>query len=60
MFMTCKDKLPAPPRRRVWRDGEQRAVIGRCLQSAYEPEVDAEMAALLAALPGGGNGRKSA
>ena len=53
MFMTCKDKLPAPPRRHVWRDGEQRAVIGRCLQTVFAAEGDAEMVGVLASHPGG-------
>jgi len=53
MFMTCKDKLPAPPRRHVWRDGEQRAVIGKCLQTVFAAEANTEMVAVLASLPGG-------
>ncbi len=53
MFMSRKDSLPTPPRRRVWRDGEQRHVIGTCLRDAFVAEEDHALTALLAALPDG-------
>jgi hypothetical protein len=50
MFMICNDRLPAPPHRRFWSDGEQREVIGACLRGAFEPEPDPGIAVLLAEL----------
>jgi len=50
MFITCVDQHPARPRHRCWRDGEQRGVIGKCLQSAFAPEDNSEVSALITAV----------